>query len=354
MPDKSDARRRILALHSAITVAGDSIFFPTGGVFLTITAERMRQIKEGKAANSATGDITSEDIWSIYSEWHETVHMFQLVTCPYVRFIAFQLATLAKRAYHPKGGEGGRNSPPASELVDQYRSTVSLFDGAPSPGHFSAWEIIETHAVAQGVTWLRGSADSDLRQLANYLYKKVRESPQYLRLINAMGDRFGDQAAIQLLPRLCFLALQTTEPSEVLSGLCGRLAEEDSAVRLAFSSTREFCEWAGFDAAFASRSLRERDKRIEGHPWMRIFSPYFDRFESLPDIDARLKLLLGPRGAEASRMFKPPFTVFADGSLTLSDHPSSPLAKEEKELWITIAAETIEGLARLSNAVRGD
>jgi len=200
---------------------------------------------------------------------------------------------------------------------------------------------------------LTGSAESGLRQLADYLYNRVRESPHYLRLINVMGDRVGDQAAVQLLPRLCFLALQTLEPSGVLAGLCGRLADEGSAARLAISSTREFCEWAGVDAAFISRSLRERDGEIEGHPWMRIFGRYFDRFEALPDIDARLSLLLGPRGTEAYRMFRPPFTVYADGSLALSDHSSSPLAEEEEELWITIATETIEGLGRLSNAARG-
>ena len=62
---------------------------------------------------------------------------------------------------------------------------------------------------------------------------------------------------------------------------------------------------------------------------MRAFSQYFDRFEALPDVDARLDLLLGPRVVSAYRMFQPPFTVFADGSLALSDDPSSPLAEEE-------------------------
>jgi hypothetical protein len=167
-----------------------------------------------------------------------------------------------------------------------------------------------------------------------------------------MGDMVGGQVAIRLLPCLCFLALQTLKPSEVLAGLCGRLVDEGSAARLSTSSKRKFCEWAGVDAEFVSRSLRERDGEIEGHPWMRIFSQYFDRFEAVPDVDARLELLLGPRGDEAYRMFRPPFTVFADGSLTLSDHSSSPLAEEEKEFWITISAETIEGLVLLSNAAR--
>jgi hypothetical protein len=351
--DKTDLRRRILALHNAVTAASDSIFFPTGGVFLTVTAERMRQIKEGKAADPATGEVNAEDLWSVYAEWHETVHMFQLVTCPYVRLRAFQLATLAKHAYRQKSqGEG--DSPPVSELVDQYRSAMPIFDNDPPPGHFSAWEIVETHAVAQGVLWLTGSSESGLRQLADDLYNRVRKSPRYLRLIDAMGDRVGDQVAVQLLPRLCFLALQTLEPSEVFAGLCGRLADEGSAARLAISSTREFCEWVGVDAAFVSRSLRERDVEVEGHPWMRIFSRYFDRFEALPDVDARLRLLLGPRGDEAYRMFRPPFTVYSDGSLALSDHSSSPLAAEEEELWITIATETIEGLERLWNAAGRD
>lgn len=351
--DKTELRRRILALHGAVTAAGDSIFFPTGGVFLTTTAERMHQIKEGKAADSATSEVGPEDIWSVYAEWHETVHMFQLVTCPYVRFIAFQLATLARHAYRQQSQEDG-NSPPLSELVDQYRSAVSMFDNAPSPGDFTAWEIIETHAVAQGVLWLTGSAESGLRQLADYLYNSVRESPQYLRLIHAMGDQVGDQAAIQLLPRLCFLALQTLEPSKVLAGLCGRLADESSAARLAISSTPEFCEWVGIDPARISRSLRERDGKLEGHPWMRTFSQYFDRFEALRDIDARLELLFGPRGDEAYRMFRPPFTVYADGSLALSDHASSPLAEKEQELWVTITTETVEGLALLSKAASGN
>ena len=196
----------------------------------------MRQIKEGKAADSATGEVASEDFWSIYAQWHETVHMFQLVTCPYVRLIAFRLATLAEQAYRQES-QGDGNSPPGSELVDQYRSAVSMFDNAPSPEHFSAWEIIETHAVAQGVLWLTGSGESGLRQLADHLYNSVRESPQYLRLIDTMGDRFGDQVAVQLLPRLCFLALQTLEPSKVFAGLCGRVPTR--AQQLASQSPRD-------------------------------------------------------------------------------------------------------------------
>jgi hypothetical protein len=351
MPQDSDLKARAVALHEVIAARGSSIFFPTGGVFLTISSEQMHQIKSGAGRDTATGQVTTEDLWHVYAEWHEAVHMSQLVTCPYVNSAAWYLLGLTRVAAL-KEAKPTPDGPSWRELGDDYKETIRKLK-APTRGETTAGHIFETHAVVQGLTWLTGSDRKDLRWLADHLYGEVAPSPQYVRLVDEVADRLGDEAAIALLPRLCFLALQTPAPQTWFMDLYSRLTAEGSTAGLAASSPREFCEWAGVDAFRVSRSLREREPSLDNHPCMPPFRRYFDLFEALPDVDARLDLLLSPHGMAARETFWPTFTVFADGHVTLARNTAfDDVDEEEKLFWISATADAIAGLELLERQAR--
>jgi hypothetical protein len=347
--DNPELASRVAALSAAMNVGENSIFLPMGTVFLTITAERMGRLKQGKLADPTTGVLLAEDAWSAYSEWHEMVHMSQLVTCPYVMIYAIRLASLAMQASGEDSdvGDGER----LRGLVDEFRFTKAMFDARSGDG-FSAWEIIETQAVVQALLWLTGSNPKGARTQANSLYREVRRAPQYLPIIDATCDRFGDTAAMTLLPRLCYLALQTDEPSQEFTELCTQVGDEAFATRLAAASPREFCEWASRDARRESRSLRERAPSLADHPWMRFFGLYFDDFERVAGVDERLTLLLGARGGDAFRMFHPMLTIYSDGQVKLWRASGTKIDDRIVESWIDRTSEVLHGLALLDNPVR--
>jgi hypothetical protein len=350
MAHGGDLKARAVALHEAMVVQGSSIFFPTGGVFLTISWEQMEQIKSGARRDPATGQVTTADFWHVYAEWHEAVHMSQLVTCPYVLSAAWRLLCLTKVATL-KETKPTPDGPSWHELGDDYEQTKRKLD-EPTGGEFTPWHIIETHAVVQGLTWLTGSDRTELRWLADHLYGEVEASPRYVRLVDEVADRLGNEATIALLPRLCFLALQTPDPCTYFMGLYSKLTAEGSTAALAASSPREFCEWASVDPFLVSRSLREREPSLDNHPCMPLFRRYFDRFEAVPDVESRLALLLSPKGAAARQTFCPTFTVFADGHVALALNTGFDVDEEEKLLWISATADAIAGLGLLARQAR--
>jgi hypothetical protein len=187
------------------------------------------------------------------------------------------------------------------------------------------------------------NADS-LWQLANHLYKVYKDSPAYVRVLNLTAETLGGEAAIRLLPRLCFLALQTDAPTEMVAHLSKKIASERAAARLCDCTPRQFCDWAAFNVTLVSKSLRERDTPLKDHPWMRLFGHYFDAFERISSVDDRLTLLMGLRGGETFQMFRPTFTVFEDGDVLLSRTTTDTHEEEERELWITITSDLVEGL----------
>ena len=68
-----------------------------------------------------------------------------------------------------------------------------------------------------------------------------------MRLLGQVVDAIGEEEALALLPRLCFLALQSPAPAPVFMGLYDRLTAENSATDLAASPPEAFCQWAGAD-----------------------------------------------------------------------------------------------------------
>jgi hypothetical protein len=232
-----------------------------------------------------------------------------------------------------------------AQLREQYRS---VRDG------YNSLEILETHAVTQGLLWTTDNADS-LWWVANHANHFYEGLPPYVRLLNLTADRLGKDAAFRLLPRLCFLALQTDAPTAIMSHLIDKICLEPSVASVCAYTSREFCEWAGVDVLLVSKSLRERAGTLsdsEGrplglkdHPYLRLFDGYFDDFESISSVDDRLDLMMGVRGGTTYQMFAPMFTVFKDGRIL--SPPKRPYCQEELELWIQITLDTCEGLSVL-------
>jgi len=341
LSSQKDLRARARALHSRITSPGCEVsFLPTGGVFLTARVEPASQLDD-------------EAVWRAYAQWHEAVHIAQLLTCPYLCLIAYRTATIALAAFDNSAdgyGAGTRLSELKQDL-EQVRSELEMrHDSGAYP-----LQIVETHALTKGLLWAMPGDAANLTSAANYLYKGYKQLGDldiYLRVLNEMVEHVGDEAAIKLLPRLCFLALQTNEPVDLFAQLCKRVKSEREVDKVCAFSPREFCRWIGVkDIVLLSRSLRERPSPLGNHPWLRIFEPYFEAFESISDVDDRLNLLMGLRGGDTYAIFGPKVTVYENGEMISS---VSDINHRFEEEWLQVTSDLVEGLKILASARRDD
>jgi hypothetical protein len=332
MPEDQELRSLARQLHSAMTESmSENIFIPTGGVFLGTKVK--------------PGEVNDEVAWQAYAQWHEGVHMMQLVTSPYVWLFAFRLRTLALEAIR-EGREQDKASVPLEELKEEYSSANSELSEISAAG-YSPFELLETHAVSQGLLWAMPDNADSLCWLANHFYTVYKKSPNseiYLRLLNLTAKTMGGEAAIRLLPRMCFLALQTNDPAARIATLAERITSERAVTRVCDYTPRQFCEWADVDVALLCKSLRERNTPLRDHPWLNFFSDYFDEFESISSIDDRLNLLMGVQGGTTFTMFAPVFTVFENGDM-LSRRGTGTYEKKE---WLKMTSRLVAGLERLN------
>lgn len=347
----SATERKALAaeLHQAMTTHGELLFTPTGGAFLRISLERLNHLKTPLKPPETERDITDADLWGVYAQWHESVHLAQLVTCTYLFTHGIRIASLAMNVASTWSQEP-HDDPKFIEMLNEYESErLALSAGVPG---YTPLNIMETHAVCLGLRWLTGStADGDsLLGLANRLYK---HEPQYMNLLNSVARSVGANEAFAVLPGLCYLALQPSNPTTRMLELLARLADESSTADICALSPREFCEWAGVDPGFVSRSLRERIRsetelsRLADHPWLDQFAHQFDAFESVTDLDSRLELLFGTSGGRTYSVFHPNYFVFPGGVIAVSGGTA-----QEEDFWLRRTLKFVDGLRILKQECR--
>lgn len=331
MNDKDKLRRTAKELHERVTDWGDSIFFPTGGVFLTLNREKLMEGIRVKRNPS------HEVAWQVYAQWHETVHMLQLATSPFVFMNVLGLSSLAKMAANKETSE---------EELESIRESYTVFSSRlflKSREKISHWHLLEAHAVAQGLLWLSPREPDQLWSLADHFYDKNHE---YLKLPNWCRDQLGQSINIKLFCRLSAISLQSDDPISMFQGIVLSIKEQGTEKLLTTCEPQEFCERLGIAPEFISKSLRERESPFKNHPYMETLSIYFDEYENL-DITERLSLLLCKDATSAS-FFKPLFTVYPDGDVTLSRNMPEPLSSEYKELIIDGTLRAMKGLDILS------
>lgn len=320
---------------------GDLLFIPTGIAFLDQTLEWRREI----VVPNRKRDLSTEDVKRTYALWHESVHVLQVLTSP---FIFEHGRLLTSLALHALDCNNTTQLGPLALLRRQYSELrVKLSEGRPSPQ-----EIVEINAVALGVHWLAPDNDFEsLWILLEMLYPEPK-SPNVLALHMA-SEAMGKGNAIALIPRLCFIALQTESPSATLAALVRKVMNEHCGDRLAQSSPRVFCAWAGVNPQMITRSLRERAAamtRLDGtplglvhDPWLQSFGDYFDAYEAISDIDERLAVVMGAGrgGLKTSNIFHPRLLVYSDGEVTPGRGQAEPGAVEA---WLQFTHDLVSGL----------
>lgn len=278
----------------------------------------------------------------------------------------------------------------ARARADFARLRAGLFDASEG---FSVHEIIETHVIVEG---LRASMhEPSALALYHAAVDLCRDAPRTLRLLSLLAEQLGIEAAVELAPRLCMVALQYPLPPMAMADICGSIEKWRPQIdRLhAASAERFFSAWR-LDANRISRSTRERrterrhggrsdrrtsqqgdaifireqrvaDRRLapdaeaterqpdqpilEAGGWGETMRPYFDAYEALPDIETRLHTCVHPMHAPSGAsgaLFMPAWAIYSDGRAV--DVRNAPGDLSAYARWVASAIDIVDGIAWLS------
>jgi hypothetical protein len=343
--DPGELKRRTRELHKRMVMAGDSTFLPTAGVFLEIPYERYVRIRGG---SRPPDDFTDEDARALYHVAHETVHVAQVVLCPLVFTHVKAVATAAGITAHL---HSRRTLTP--ELLEEARAAVGRAAAAldDEKAGLTVAEILETHAVVQGIKWATATRDANSWYWAVETFHKG--AAKYLRVLRVFARLIGIELAFELLPRFCLLSFQLADPRVALDYLLRRIMDESDRHAVSRLSGPDLCRWATADPEIIATSLRERDPSQfqDGIDWTTVFSGYFDLLEQVSGTEERLQVMLGSDfGARGADIFQPWYVLFGDGQVLPLHNPEMDVGDYEE--WTRVTLATLETLAFLTSVKR--
>lgn len=317
MPNNTDERERckVIAelracresLLERLPFSGDAVIVGSSGVVIM-----NESYSYANTVISMSAGIDDRFIRCAYGLSHEAVHMVQLVSTHFALEMAFEFANLCAVTNKRR-----KASTPVAEwlpgVVRNYRTANHRMEHHDAG--FSALYVIEAQAVIEG---FRGAFSKySEKGLANVIAIAHGLESDYSELIGRLLGAYGFTFTFEVVPKLCWLALQTKEPGVTFTNWLMELSEVDVSP-LTKMSACETCVAFGTDPKKASRSIRAKVPDVRNHPLHALFGGYFDVVENETDPEAFLQLVMHPgRSAAATAKIRmteimPPLTIFTD------------------------------------------
>lgn len=339
-----DCARGLLTLLQA---RGEALLVISSGV--VVVNANYRDLDKG---GINTSRIDDHYVRAVYAPAHECVHMSQLLTTRFVLEIGIEFFNLCVTTNSSRR----KNRPEADWLpgvLDGYREAQRRLNGQDQ-GRFSSLQVLEAHAVLEG---FRGAfSRHEAQGLALVRHLAHGGLPEYSLVIDASLDAFGFELTLAVLPRLCWLALNTSHPGSYLSQAFGSLKRED-VQWLASASASQTCRAFSLDAAEMARSWRIRRPGVRDHPLHPLLGRYFDVLESETDPEAYLRLAMHPGQGNGSgsrielKQLMPPMAIYAD-DVFLMNGPYRDDGWDTAEPLLRMSATLIKSLDWLEERSR--
>jgi hypothetical protein len=295
------------ALLARLPEIGESMLLLCPGVVVTNETYEYFQ-----RALSFRDDVDDRFVRCVYGIAHESVHMTQLVSAHFVLETTIEFANLCALA-----NRGRKAGAPLEEwlpnLLRDYRKTQHRLKA--SDGGFSTLQVIEAHAVIEG---FRGAFSKHTQEGLVQLVRIAHGlQSDYAEMIGRLLGAFGFAFTLNVAPKLCWLALQTSAPGAAFTNALLSLETTDVGLLNGLSAC-ELCAAFGIDPNSTARSLRMKVPALRNHHIHELFGGYFDAIERETDPEAFLQLVMHPGHAHEAhakvRMtdLMPPLTVFSD------------------------------------------
>lgn len=287
----------------------DTFHFFSGIIFHLRPSNWLEKSIEKSKKNN--GVLDDQQVWQIYTDWHEKIHMMQLVSSPTIANYCFRSANMAQFANLQDENQ-------LSNLKLDYRLHKYEWDKTRTI------EICELQAILLGFFFATRSDRASAKVLIDKFYtspdfvyvralKNIQEVSQFLKI--------NQENTFKLVARICSIALQAKEPYLMFDNLIYKIRGEKEINKIINISPPEFWKWAVGPnyLDMVSMSLRERIANtfnidIKNIDWFKQFSFNYDCFEKI-SIEDRFGLLLGESEPTYFYYFSDCPKVYGDGNI---------------------------------------
>jgi len=320
--------------------AEDTFHFFSGTTFHLRPSDWLKKTIETSKKNN---DVLDDQlVWQVYTDWHERLHMLQLVSSPTIANFCFRSSHIALLA-------NSQNEKQLSSFKLDYRLLKYEWDNSRTI------EICELQAILLGFFFTtKDNPLSDGQTLIDKFYSSpdiiyVRALKNIEEVENYLGTTL--ESTFRLVARTCSIALQTKEPYFMFKTLINRLREEKKIDDLINSSPEEFWKWAiGPNySEMVSKSLRERmastfNINILDVKWFEQFLFNYVYFEKV-SMTERFGLLFGETELVHFLYFSDGLKVYGDGKL--NRYYKEDFTLEKKWEHLQFAQSVLDGVEKL-------
>ncbi len=289
----------------------------------------------------------------LYTLNHEAVHFYQsfTATMPYAysRNLVETSIALMKESR-----EGRLDAPRLREFRQAFARYTAQFQ-SPHRG-VSTLDLLEAMAVTEGFRATVGPRENGGPAFTAFLHREfpVADSP-YRRVLDIVAKEFGPDAAYDLTPKLCFLALNGDHPAANFWTMLDRLAGEQ-IIKLGLLRAKctihvgELCETFGMDPKGSLLALSHAVPEAYTHP---IFIPYMQALAKIGTLEDRFEFAAQPgnwiAGAGPSEFneLMPPLIILS-GNRGMTNGLAKHWSKDELFQYADATAQIGAGLVLMT------
>jgi hypothetical protein len=261
-------RAAVQGLLNLLPGSGEALHICCTGV--VIIKEKAAFAKEA-ALQLERGNVTERYVRYAYAVAHECVHMAQLLSTGFVVDLGIEFSNVVgQTSAHQRA-----NTPELEWLptvLRRFRDALRDLNQLSGVENykFSALQVLELHAIIEG---FRGAFSRHTEEGLLWVVQTVHGiTDTYADPLGRWLAVFGFDFTFEVVPKLCWLALQTDDPGAFLSDkFCSLLGKNVSS--LVESTAIDICRRCYMDEKEIAFSTRKRYRKIRDHPLHALLEP---------------------------------------------------------------------------------
>lgn len=306
--DERERQEAISAIRSSLAQITKHMPGKGEGFLLLSTAVAVVNTNQ-PAKITPQSNMSWDDILCHYVSSHESIHVSQIASTTFAYNVALDFAGLVSLANRLKREKYSDVAP--RDAVERFESLNSRLYGKDGT-RFSAMHIMEAHAVLEG---FRGAFSRYTQEGLILTIQNAHDLDElYSDIIGMWLQAVGFDCTFAILPKVCWLALQSNTPAAEYERLVGSLLADPEAWVGVNVTTEELAVAAKLSIVDIRKKLLVRDK---SHPMAQLWCPYITACERIL-AEGAFDNLVHPSPPVDEHDFMPALTIFRDGTLLMT------------------------------------
>lgn len=273
--------------HPVLQGAHGLTLLSTWAILLAEDAEYSAELLEGDFPQLQAADLSNRDVRLICALNHEGIHFIQALTTSHAYQSSLALLGVCKSVI--TDGSARRLS---LKRLKKHRAEYEFIQSLHHARHrgLTAVDLLEAVAVVE--TYFATFIDAELAGFEQYL-DMFYPGPQheYRRIYNIVRQHFDIDVALNLIPRLCFVALNTGRPVRTFLSMLKALRSVPRHILVGDMSV--ISTLFGLSVGTWAHGL-DPDRLRHRHQTHMFLEPYLERFRSVDRYEELFELASRP------------------------------------------------------------